>query len=644
MHTLKRMPLLTALLIGTFLCSNVPAQDFGDITDEEWAKEPPRQYPEANAAILFDKGTLEVTTDGITLYRHVRIKVFNQAGADEAADVEVSCWDDDSFRGFKAHTVTPDGDEHDVGRRDVRTQESGSRRIKVFSLPSVEPGSILEYKYRIHHDRFGYLDPWYFQNDLYTFHSEINLKLDPGFTYTSVTNNCGSGASPVKDIHPRTNVTTYTWTQKELLPMRDEPYSGAWRNYVAALRCQLVSYKDRWNNIEFIKGWPDLGNRFTTAVIEPYIDERDDLEETLSAIKRDSLTETELLKEIYNYVAGNIKLRDDADHGYYIHDNLEELLKESYGTGSEKNMLLIELCKLAGMKAWPVLICSRESGLFNPEIYQLQQFDYLIAFIETTQGGIYLDAGISYCPFGVLPSNHNVDGGFMLDGENSQIVRVISSPPRTYRMDQTWVSLDSAGLARCSTTVMLSGYFGISYGRLYELSEDEDFFTERFLDKLGIEYSLVSTSFEEDEENQRCTATLLWESSDMVDILDNNLIFKQPAWYMGENPFTQSRRFFPIDFRYPFTYHSFVTVDAGPGYACAELPAPVETVIQGIGFAHQCRSAQRATVIEAKLDLSTPAFDPVQYHDVRGIFEDIERAYAEELVFTGAAQAAELAD
>lgn len=634
MHLRRRSSLVFGLAAMVLLCCSTSAQDFGDVTDEEWAKQPPAQFPEANAAILFDKGTLEVTIDGISLHRHVRIKVFNQAGADEAADVDIYYWDDDKIKDFKAHTITPDGDKHKVGKREVHTQESGTRRIKVFSFPSVEPGSILEYKYRNSNERFSFLDPWYFQNDLYTFHSEINLELDPGFTYSSVATNCGAGARPVKDANRRTKVTTYTWVQDELPPLRDEPYSGAWRNYRSALHCQLVSYADQWNDIQFIKGWPDLGKVFTERVIESYTGKRGRLERVLEDIRHDTLSGAALLERIYEYVAGSIKLRKESGSGYSIHDNLEELLEEAYGTGSEKNLLLIELCKEAGMKAWPVLICTRDRGIFNPEIYQLQQFDYMIAYVETTRGGIYLDAGSKYCPFGVLPANCSVDGGFMLDGENSQIIRVISSPPRTYRMDQTYVTVDSTGVGRCSTTVMMSGYFGILYGRWYELSEEDDFFKENFLDELDMEYRLVSSSFDEFEEEQRCTATLVWESSELTDLLDDNLILRQPVWYLRENPFTEPRRFFPIDFRYPFVYHCLVTVDAGPDLVCQEPPPPVEITGSGIDFVHRCRPVSGAMMIEAKLDLSTTVFEPFQYHDVREVFENIEKAYAEELVLS----------
>jgi len=630
-HVLAIMHFTALLLLvsGTAL-----GQKFGEISDDEWHGGPPVRFQEANAAVLFDKGTLEVTTEGISLHRHVRIIVYNQAGADEAADVEIHCWDDDKMKDFKAHTITPDGKKHKVKKKSIHTKKFGLRRTKVFAFPTVEPGSILEYKYRIFHKRYTYLDPWYFQNDIYTFHSELNLELAPGFVYSKVANNLGSGGEPTGKLDEKTNVTTYTWILKDLFPLRNEVYSGARRTFASSLHYQLVKYEDQWQKIDFVQSWRDLGTHFTESVIAPYLRVSGPVGEALDSLRSEYQTETDLLKGIYHHVANSIKLTEDPTSGYSIHMHLDQLQQEAYGTGNEKNMLLVELCRQAGMKAWPVLICSRDQGIFNPEIYQLQQFDDMIVYVKNSEGGIFLDAGSAYCPFGVLPANHQVNGGFMLDDDSSQVVRVISSPPRTYRLDRTSITVNDGGTAQCSTTVIMSGYFGISYGMDYELTEEDDFFKDNFLDYLDTDYTLVSSSFEEDEGNNRCTVTLVWSSSELAEILDNNLILKQPTFYIGSSPFTADRRFYPIDFRYPFTYHSMVTIDPGEGFDLSLLPEKVKVSENGIDFIRQAKTNQFTVTVEAKLDVSKPLFKPLEYRMIKGVFGEIEKAFAEEIVLS----------
>ena len=195
-----KLSTISLLCVGLITVTFVPgnAQDWGEITEQEEAYQPPIEYPDANAVILFDRGRLTVTTDGITIDRHVRIKVFNSAGAEEAADIRIAYLDGDKITGLKAQTITPGGKKHKVNRRKVHKQSVGSTSYRTFSFPAVEDGAILEYRYTNANKRFSYLDPWYFQNDLYTVESSFTLALAPGFTYSSLTMSVpGSAQRPV---------------------------------------------------------------------------------------------------------------------------------------------------------------------------------------------------------------------------------------------------------------------------------------------------------------------------------------------------------------------------------------------------------------------------------------------------------------
>ncbi|HKK20284.1 MAG TPA: DUF3857 domain-containing protein, partial [candidate division Zixibacteria bacterium] len=247
--------------VGIFLlvcCSvgSVSAEKWGDVTDEEWNMQPPANYPEANAEVIFDIGEMKVTRDAIDFTRHVRIKVFTDKGAEDVGKIAVQYYKDDKLKGLKAQTITPDGKKYDVKGGDIHSREFGSQREKTFAFPAVVPGSILEYKYENVNQRFRALDPWYFQTDLFTLKSSFTLVLAPGFTYSSLVKNIPSfEKDPKVEDAMSTQDKLFTWTRTDLPPVTDEPYMSAARDYLSSLYCQLVSYESPYFKQTFITGW-----------------------------------------------------------------------------------------------------------------------------------------------------------------------------------------------------------------------------------------------------------------------------------------------------------------------------------------------------------------------------------------------------
>ena len=164
MCTLIRLLFLTLVLI--FIPYSIIAQDFGKISEEHWNTQTPEDYPAANAVIIFDHAdmVISVRPNQIKTERHVRIKIFNRNGADDALTVEIPYSEGDKIKALKAHTVNVGGKKAEVKK--FYTKRIGTYKIKTFTFPAVEDGAILEYKYLHTHQRFTFLDPWHFQNKI----------------------------------------------------------------------------------------------------------------------------------------------------------------------------------------------------------------------------------------------------------------------------------------------------------------------------------------------------------------------------------------------------------------------------------------------------------------------------------------------
>ena len=321
----RRVYLFAVLLLclSTTLTFAGDKPKWGKVTDAEWATPLPQDYPDANVIILFDIGEMEIEPNGISFYRHVRMKVFNDAGAEEVGDIAIWYRDGDKIKSLKAHTITPDGKKHKVEGGNIQKQEYDTYRTKTFSFPHVEPGSILEYRYRNLNSRFRSLDSWEFHNQQYTLTSQFSLTLAPGFIYSSAYNNIPLPfQEPTEETSALNKYKTFTWTMTNLPPLRDEPMSGAIYNFKSSLKNQLVSYQKGRQYTAFVEGWQDLGEYFTKRVIKKYIRKNKGLKELVASLTANAEDKDAKALAIYKFVRDSIRTTKTDVSTWFYNDNV----------------------------------------------------------------------------------------------------------------------------------------------------------------------------------------------------------------------------------------------------------------------------------------------------------------------------------
>jgi len=125
---------------------------------------------DANAEVLFDVGT---TSSFGVMTRHVRIKIFNERGENEA-NVRLLY---NSFYGNSIDHVTGETINFNNGKMEISPLDKKLiYTLKIdkfvsavtFALPNVKPGSIIEFKYE-----YYTLTNWFFQSNIPTRYSEI---------------------------------------------------------------------------------------------------------------------------------------------------------------------------------------------------------------------------------------------------------------------------------------------------------------------------------------------------------------------------------------------------------------------------------------------------------------------------------------
>ena len=626
--------------------SGVAEPKFGKIPDEEKAAGAPLEFPEANAVILFEWGELNVVDDYIDIYRHVRIKVLTAAGVDEIGDQTFSYRDDgEKIKDFKAHTITPDGEKHEVKDDAVFEKSIGEWRFKSFAFPSLVPGAIAEFKYhrRIDTKRGWYssLPPWFFQNELYTYRSDFSVILQSGFGYEVIYQNVpGPKQQPGVEEMPDPNYNGYrfkkkfSWLMENLLPVKDEPYMSSINDYRSAIRFQLTGYATSNYSVNFLKPWPELGGDFQNR-LNVYCNCRSDVEKIAREVTAGLDDPRAQSKALFEYVAGNYATSEEYTSLYFVHDKMSKTLEQKQASAEGKNMLLVELHRALGLDCWPVLISTRSNARFNPQLPNLTQFNHLIAFVQLGQQWEFLDAASRYSPYGLLPPNCLTEGGFLIDGGNSELVRMTIKPTNSFRVDRTRMFVGVDGAVACSTESRFSGYYASLYADRYGDRSPEEFIQRYYTDRLDLPIDAETYECEVDSADEFVTR-LAFTSPDLATQLDENLVIAPVAYAFRDNPFETEKRYYPVDFQYPFLFKNIVEIiPAGP-IVDVQLPEDIDRDIGGLAVTRRSLRDGTSVIVVTELKVTEPVFSPSRYERVRDVFREVALGFHDEVVLVRA--------
>lgn len=638
---------LWALFILSLAMPVSADHDWGKITDEEWAATAPPGYPEANAIILFDVGKYEISRDIIDIYRHMRIKILTEAGIDEAGELSIVYHDElDKIKKFSAQVITPEGKKIKVEKDAIFEKESGKIKTRTFAFPQLSPGSFVECKYNIQSDkRWSSIRPWYFQNFLYTLSSEIELKLHPGFRYDIEYFNVPFNEQQSEmEEHPDPfaprgadwTIKTFRWNRQNLLPVKDEPYMSCENDYRSALRFQLLDYKDQYNVVQFFHTWQETGKDFQ-KYLDDYCNCRGDIEKLALEITAGKENPREKSRAIFEYIVNNFETSEDYDSRYFVHDKLSDLLKNKFGSGEGKNILFVQMHKAVDIPAWPVLISTRDNSKFNPNRPGLGQFNYLIAFVQVGDDWEFIDTSGKHCPYGILSPACLTDGGFLIDGDQSDLVRITIKPAHSIRTDTTRMYVDADGMVTCSTLCCFSGYTASRYGERYDGKTPDEFIDDYFTGRLDRECTLGNHECRKDSA-ENLLLTLDYSSEELAEKLDNNLILTPICYAWRDNPFKSDHRFVPVDFIYQFAYRNVVVVSSAAEAENYILPEDLLYQLDGALFERKCRVKDNKIFLETALEILKPQFATHEYRAVKEFFDKVSQSTLDEITLVLASE------
>jgi len=658
---LRGAVLLCAAVSPVLLCAQ-----FQQPTNEELKMTSDPKAPGADAVYLDIE---EIANDPMHYQStYARIKVLTEKGK-ELATVELP-YLKGSFKvaDIKGRTIHPDGTviPLTVKPEDLMVAKTGETQIgkKVFSLPSVEVGSILEYSYDIRYDDDEFSSPeWEIQRHYFVHKAHYQFTPFKAFmprgsadTTTSMylTDSRGRVVNSLiwwNHLPPGVTMQTsvngsYSVDVTDIPPIPDEEWMPPIESFLYRV---FFYYKAASNATDFwvsdAKLWSKDVDKFAepskaiqdavNGLIAPTdsdLDKARKLYEAVQALDNTDYSRTKSASEMKE-----LKIR--------VAKHAQDTWVQRSGSSEDIAMLYLAMLRAAGLTAYATKVVDRDQGLFDPSYLSLEQLDSTLVALSTGDKEILLDPGEKMCPFQTTNWRHSNAKGL---GQSPQGVSIATTASQQYTENTTTrvgdVYLDGQGGITGHINIIMIGQAALHW-RQRALEEDDAELKKEFdreeLDRTvpeGVE-AHVDHFLSMNDPYTKLMAVVKLKGS-LGAATAKRLIL--PGFFFetrGHVPFVnEEKRLEPVDMHYgdrvtdEITYHlpDGVTVEG----------APQDTSVPWTGhavFIVKSKAEPGQITIANSLARAFTEAKPEEYQDLRGFYQKVAAADQEELVLTNSA-------
>ena len=662
--TISRLTLsLTFLVCLTgSLRSACAADAWTPPTPEELSMTSCPQAPGARAIYLFRE---QITEDAMHMYSvHIRVKVLTDAGKD-MGNVELSYahggrgqLNVDEVGGRTIHpdgTVIPfTGKPYD---KLISKVNESKYMAKVFSLPDVTVGSILEYHYKLRYDDRYYISPdWYIQDELFT--RKVHFLWRPTEAELLTNDDRGQLTSRIAwtpilpagiEVHQERGANgklTLEVSANGIPPIAREEHMPPLNSFTYRVLFYYTPYRgmdDYWKNEG--KYWARQRDKFigpgpaVKAAVQEMVKATDTPEQKLRTIyaATQTLENTDLTR--------NHSTSEDKAQGLGEIRTTDDILRRRRGSGDQLTALFVAMARAAGMKAYLMGVTNRERSIFYPPYLSTSQLDDDIAIVNYDGKDTYFDPGVRFCPFGHLAWQHartsgvrQVDGGAVL----------AETPKEVYKMSQVKrvadLTMDDRGVV--SGTILIT-YAGVPAMRWRQLSvsADESAVRHDLLEQVqsllpgGMQLTFASMTALDDYEKP---LVVKFDVSGPIGSPAGKRLLVPGALFESNRKamFTSEKREQAVDFDYGLVIQDAVRIKLPQTLTIESLPSEAKAEFQGFAaFNAKPESTPTAFTMRRNYALGEFFFSPSEYSNLRKFFQTMEAADQQSVVLKQVAPA-----
>src|SRR5580692_813061 len=487
MSTRRCKVLLSAVMVVLALATVCPSSlwagtGFQPVNPDELKMTGDPKAPGAPAIILYRQ--VDRDDNGRTSHEdnYYRVKILTEEGR-KYADVEiVFAKGRNDVIGIRARTIKPDGSIRDfdgkVFEKTIEKSRGSKYLAKTFTLPEVQPGSIIEYyySYDLKEDTL-YDSNWILTDELFTKSAKFSLK-------------------PYRHDYP--NNFNLRWTWNALPAGTPMPKEGP--DHIIRLEAHDIpafqredfmppenEVKSRVNFIYSLESLESDANRFWKQVgkkrngsLEGFLGKRKAMEEAVGQIVAPNDAPEVKLRKIYDRVQQirntSYEVRKTEQEEKRDKEkpaaNVEEVWKRGYGDGTQLTWLYLALVRAAGFEAYGVWVSSRSEYFFHPNTMESQKLNTNVVLVKLNGKDLYFDPGAAFTPFGMLIWPEAGVTGLCLDKDGTWVNTTLPESSESRIEHAAKLRLTDTGSLEGKLTVTYTGLEAM-YRRLEARNEDD---------------------------------------------------------------------------------------------------------------------------------------------------------------------------
>jgi hypothetical protein len=587
---------LLLVLASTTIFAQKGLPAYGKIDKEDLLLKECEFDKDAEAYTLLNSGDVyyNIVAENFSIItnRRTRIKILKEKGLDRA-NVKLHFYSKSNYEEIKNISgVTYNIDN--VGNIVTTKLEKSSVYIKKlnnkvsevsFTMPDVKVGSVIEFKYTDTKKSIRDLDDWYFQDDIPTRISSYRIRIPSIFRFAMqvltyqpieqkdevINDNLYYKASSIS-----TRSEEKTYVLKNVPALRDEPFMGAEKDYLQRIVSQLNSIVYASGEVEQIQStWPKLTEDLLVdedfgLQLKKNLPHTKSLDDSLKNVQDDYRK----MILIHDYVRRNMNW--NGRESIYSSDGIKSAWDKKSGSNAELNFILIDLLRDAGLKAYPLLVSTKDNGTVNTIYPFLEQFNNTMTCVFIGDKRYILNAADKYNPAYLIPYDVLNNDAFVVDKDHGGWIKLSNNKDAWRNVVTLFAEITPGALMKGNATVYSYGYSRNPRQKKWieDKTNFKDYFTKGFT-AMNVENIQVEN---QDKDSlplqQKLDFSLPVNSSGEYKYFTLNLFQG-----LEKNPFIADKRQTDIEFNYPQSYTLVGKVTLPDGYEFDDLPKSIKMIM-----------------------------------------------------------------
>ncbi|MBI3221058.1 MAG: DUF3857 domain-containing protein [Bacteroidetes bacterium] len=611
--------LLAFPLLPLFSQAQNSPKKFGDVQMSDLEMKWYAKDSSASALILFNVAEVYLFDDFSLHYKcHVRIKFFDKQSIQEFAKHSIYLdRNDASISKLKGATYNLVNGEIEVSEmsKDAILKRRYDRFVNqiVFTLPNVKEGSIIEYQY-VYKSYASGLPSWRFQDIIPTQFSNYSIEVAGRFRFTKDF----QGLLPLNENSSEKDGGAESWTMRDVPAFVEEPFISNSEDYISKISFYRSGLS--WSLI--------IGNLNNDLNFGKQIKDAKFLDQIAAKITGGITSDNERINAIVSYAKKEVKWNESV--GIFPEHTFEKVLESKEGSSSEINLLITALLQKAGLKAFPMLISTRDHGKIRPT-HSMREFNDVVCFVQQGEKYRLIDGTNRHLSAYALPIRSLNGEGLVIYDQEGEWMPIITSKSRS-AVNATFNISESGGI-NGTLAITRDGLDALSVRTKISNSGENEYYKEFFSpfqwNSTDNRIENLSDPDKPLKESYTISGSEFGEQTDSLIYFNPILINK-----LTENSFKSNERKFPVDLVSTFENIYMTTITIPNGFKIESLPKSKGIVLPDNSgkFLYNISSTNNTIQLTTQFIVNKSRFTVNEYKLLKEMFDLILAKEEEQIV------------